>query len=94
MELKEEYFLFSMNRSIRWLYYLMGWFERSEGKDKQHLEDMQTHLGNAYRAMDWLEEYGTQNPKSTATEFKFRGLMETIQSIKERNEVKLAQWKS
>lgn len=92
-ELKEEYFLFSVNRSIRWLYYLMGWFERSEGKDKQHLEDMQTHLGNTYRAMDWLEEYGKQNPKSTAAEFKFRGLREVIQSIKGGNETKLAQWK-
>jgi hypothetical protein len=93
-ELKEEYFLFSVNRSIRWLYYLSGWFERSEGKDKQHLEDMSVHIDNAYRAMDWLEEHGKQNPKSTAAEFNFMVLREVIQSIEEGNEVKLAQWKS
>ncbi|MBI4980628.1 hypothetical protein HZC30_03685 [Candidatus Woesearchaeota archaeon] len=56
-ELKEEYFLFSLNRNIRWLYYLMKWYNRphqKESEKKQHLEDLKTHIGNIYWTIEKL----------------------------------------
>lgn len=60
-ELKEEYFLFSLNRNIRWLYYLMKWYNRpnqEEDKKRQHLEDLRAHIGNTHRAIDELNRFG------------------------------------
>ncbi|MEK6846171.1 MAG: hypothetical protein AABY26_05395, partial [Nanoarchaeota archaeon] len=54
-EVRREYHLMSLNRNIRWLYFLMKWFDRSG--EEQHLNDFNTHLNGAYRAIGQLGQF-------------------------------------
>ncbi len=57
-EVRREYHLISLNRNVRWMYYLMKWFDRSVTKgspERQHLDDLDSHINGAYRAINELK---------------------------------------
>ncbi len=82
--LKEEYLLFSLNRNVRWLYYLMKWYNRvhddkkKQEEAKEHLEDLLVHVDNCNWVMDKLEDEHYQG-----LSFGFDELNGVVEKIRE-----------
>ncbi len=69
-----EYHLMSLNRNIRWIYFLMKWFDRSG--EEQHLNDLDSHINGAYRAINELKGWS----------YNLREVEKMLEQIKSKNE--------
>ncbi len=78
-DIRRKYHLISLNRNVRWIYFLMKWFDRSVTKgspERQHLDDLDSHINGAYRAINELK----------GGSYNLREVEKMLEQIKSKNE--------